>query len=375
LGEGLHIAIIGSRGIPSGYSGYEEFVEQLGARLAERGHRVRVYCRRGLFRQRPRSYRGMDLVYLPSVDTKNLSTFTHGLACALHAMIRRPHIALFVNVATAPFSRLVRLAGVKTVLNVDGMEWLRPKWSPLGRRYFRFCARIAGSCADRVVTDAAAMREIYLREFSTDSEVIAYGADLAYPRDPDRVRRLGLEPGRYFFTACRLVPDNNVDLMVRAFCATSVRMRYAIAGGTPYRSTYVEMLKRSADDRVLFLGHIDDQELIRELHCNAYGYLHGHEFGGTNPTLLKALACGNCVLALDTPFNREVIGKYGIFFPKDVQRLRLEIEALAAEPQKKERFSSSARERIRERYTWDLVADQYELLFRDLAKGKKVQQH
>jgi len=309
----------------------------------------------------------VELIYLPAINTKNFSTLTHSLVTVLHLYRHRPDIVLFVNVATAPFCCMTRLYRVPTVLNVDGMEWLRPKWSALGRKYFLLSARIARYCADRVVTDAYAMQEIYQRQFHTDSEVIAYGAEEGFAQNPERVRGLGLEPGRYFFTACRLVPDNNVDLLVTAFRNSSVQMKYALAGGTPYRSAYVDRLKTLADDRVVFLGHIDDHALIRELHCNAYAYLHGHQYGGTNPTLLKALACGNCVLALDTPFNREVLGQYGIFFPKDAERVRLEIEAVAADSEKRDRLSSSARERIRQRYTWDLVVDKYESLFRRLA--------
>lgn len=373
--SGLHIAIVGSRGVPSGYSGYETFVEELGARLVQRGHRVTVYCRRRFFRDRPPSYRGMNLVYLPSVDTKNLSTLTHGLLSAMHACILRPDIALFVNVATAPFCWMVKLAGIKTVLNVDGMEWLRPKWSTMGRKYFRLCARLARHCTHCVVTDAEAMQEVYQKEFKTDSVVIAYGAEPAYSSDPEKVRRLGLEPGRYFFTACRLVPDNNIDLLVKAFCRSRTDMQYAIAGGTPYRSEYVERVKQLADKRVKFLGHIDDQAVIRELHCNAYAYLHGHQFGGTNPTLLKALAYGNCVLALDTPFNREVLGDYGLFFPKDTDGLQRMIDDLANNSAKKEALSARARERIQQKYTWDIITDQYEQLFYRLAGQDRNRSH
>ena len=362
----LRVVIIGTRGIPSGYSGYENFAEELAVRLVERGHHVLVYCRRGMFEKRPREYRGVQLVYHPSVKSKNLSTFLHAFLAGVDAIFRRPDVALFVNVATAPFCMMTRLGGIRTVLNVDGMEWLRPKWSPAARRYFRFSARIAKYAANILITDAQRMREIYEEEFGAYSEVVTYGANPAQAQDPELVCRLGLEPGRYFLSACRLVPDNNIHLLVEAFTGVDTSMKYAIAGGTPYRDEYIDRLKDIANERVVFLGHIDDQRLIRELHCNAYAYLHAHQYGGTNPSLLKALACGNCVLALNTSFNREVLADYGLFFERNVANIRDRLAYIVDHPEVQEKYAGRARQRIYERYTWESITDSYEKLFYQL---------
>lgn len=363
----MKIAIVGTRGIPSGYSGYEQFAEELGVRLARRGHDVSVYCRARLFPDRPSSYRGVKLIYLPSIETRTLSTYSALTVSVLHAAASDCEMILACNVASAPFCLVPKLIGKRVVINVDGLEWLRPKWGQLARRAFKLSARLARHTSHAVVTDATEMQHRYLDEFDARSVVIAYGAEIGRSENPEIVEAYGLEPERYLLTASRLVPDNNPDLIVEAFSRVNTDMPLAMAGGVPYASPFVEQLQRSADHRVRFLGHIDDSLHIRELHCNAYAYIHGHEYGGTNPALLKALGYGNCVLALDTAFNREVLaGGYGILYQKDAADLCRRIQAILEDPERRASMSQRAPDRIREAYTWGQITDQYEELFSSL---------
>jgi glycosyltransferase involved in cell wall biosynthesis len=179
----------------------------------------------------------------------------------------------------------------------------------------------------------------------------------------------GLEPGEYLLTASRMVPDNNPELIIEGFASVSTNKVLAMAGGVPYASSFVERLHQVASDRVRFLGHIDNRLHIKELHCNAYAYVHGHEYGGTNPALLKALGYGNCVLALDTRFNREVLaGGYGILFQKDAADLCRLLQEIVDDQERRDAMSRRAPDRIREAYTWELITDQYERLFRSLTE-------
>ena len=364
----MKIAILGIRGIPSGYSGYETFAQQVGPRLVERGHEVTVYCRRSLFKDRPKEFKGIKLVYLPSIQTKSLSTFSHSCLAALHLAFRRADVALFVNVANSPFCLITKLAGIKTALNVDGLEWLRPKWGPTGKKYFHMSARISKWTTHQIITDATRMQEVYREEFGVESEDIAYGADVFGSNNQERVREVGLEPGKYFLTACRLVPDNNVHVLLDAFEQSSTDITYGIVGGTPYASAYVDEVTSRDDSRLKFLGYVEDQTLMDELYANAFTYLHAHEFGGTNPTLLRAMAGGNCVIALDTPFNREVLGDCGLFFNKGDDSLGRQIQFLLDHPEERNRMAEGAIKRIQERYSWELITDRYEQLCARLAK-------
>jgi len=367
----LRIAMLGARGIPHTYSGYEVFFRELAPRLVERGHEVLVYCRSSLFPNKPRYYKGARLIYLPSIETKNLSTPTHTAVSMLDVLFRGVDVIFVVNVANAILCGLPRLMGKTVVLNVDGVEWRRSKWNGLGRRYFHWNARIAGKiCPKGIVTDAVEMQRIYLDEFGTRSVCIAYGDSVEKSTNPDVVRQYGLEPHQYYLILSRMVPENNADLIVREFEKFRSDRLLAIAGDANYRSSFVDALKRTRDPRVRFLGHIGNSEHVKELHCNCYGYIHGHSVGGTNPSLLKALACGNLIFALDTPFNREVVEDYGIIFEPGQGDLASKLQIFEDDEKRAEQLRQRAPERIQERYTWDRITDQYEDLFGRLAHGE-----
>ena len=368
----LRIAICGGRGIPSTYSGTETFFIELAPRLVERGHEVIVYCRKSLFRDRPPEYKGVRLIYLPSIETKTLGTFTHTLACMIDVLRRDVDAMLVTNVANAFHCLIPRLLGQPCAINVDGIEWLRGKWGRLGKSYFHLNAKLCGKILPHgIITDAYAMRRLYLEEFNTPSACIAYGANIDVSRNPDVVRRYGLEPGNYYLIASRLVPENNAALIVEGFKRSQTRRLLAIAGDANYRSEWIADLKANAGERVRFLGHVGDIDHVKELHCNCYAYIHGHMMGGTNPALLKALGYGNCILAHANPFNAEVLGEYGLLF-QDPEDLASKISLLEEQSELAQSYRRRAPERIRNVYNWERITGQYEELFYQLAAGEDV---
>ena len=367
----LKIAMLGSRGIPHTYSGYETFLGEVGPRLVERGHEVLVYCRRSLFRERPKTYRGTRLIYLPSIETKTLGTLTHTLVSMGDVLFRGVDVIFVVNVVNGFHCILPRMLGKNVAINVDGLDWKRGKWGRLGRKYFYWNAKWVGRiCSRGVVTDAREMQRIYLEEFQTPNVSIAYGANIEQSEQPEVVRQYGLEPSKYYLVASRLVPENNADLIVRAFEKVTTPRLLAIAGDANYRSAFVERLKQTRDARVRFLGHVGNPEHVKELHCNAYAYVHGHSLGGTNPALLKALGYGNCVLALATAFNQEVLQDHGILFENDISDLARKMHHIEDFPEIAAEYRDRAPQRIREAYTWERITDQYEELFLQLASGQ-----
>jgi glycosyltransferase involved in cell wall biosynthesis len=366
----LRIAIFGGRGIPSTYSGTETFFIELAPRLVERGHDVIVYCRKSLYEDRPSKYRGVRLIYLPSLETKNLGTFTHTLACMFDVLHRDVDAMLVTNVANTIHCIIPRIFRKKCALNVDGVEWKRGKWGPVGKLYFYVNAWLSGKILPRgIITDADAMRKLYLEEFGTRSARIAYGANIESSTDPSVVRQYGLEPGNYYLIASRLVPENNAGMIIEGFQKASKRRLLAIAGDANYRSQFVNDLKVNAGDRIRFLGHVDNSEHVKELHCNAYAYIHGHMMGGTNPALLKALGYGNCILAHANAFNAEVLGNYGLLF-RSADDLAEKIRLIEEDPVLAQDYRRRAPERIRAVYNWERITDQYEELFYQLAAGE-----
>lgn len=373
----MKIAILGLRGLPSTYSGYEAFISEMAPRLVDRGHEVTVYCRDSLFPEKLPEWRGIRLRYIPSLEHKITSTLSHSGLSMIDASFRKFDVILVVNAANGMFGLIPRLLGRPSVLNVDGMEWLRPKWSPLARFVFKNSARLGCLFYNRVVTDAEEMHRLYARDFGIDTDYIAYGGNIEKPEHPEVVAEYGLKPGDYYLIASRLVPDNNADLIVKAFVASGSTKTLAIAGGADYRGNTVEQaflngLKAAANDRVKFLGHIGKSEHVKELHCNCYAYLHGHQFGGINPSILKALGCGNLVLALNTPFNSEVLdgGRFGRLWEKNVESLTAVIREIEANPAAAENFRALAPQRIRDTFSWERITSQYEDLFRDLLSKK-----
>lgn len=366
----LRIAICGGRGIPSTYSGTETFFLELAPRLVERGHEVIVYCRRSLFKERPPEYKGVRLIYLPSIETKNLGTFTHTVACMADVIRRDVDALLVTNVANAFHCVIPKLFHVPCALNVDGVEWKRGKWGPLGKAYFYLNARLSGKILPRgIVTDAYAMRDLYLREFNTPSACIAYGGNIEVSENPDIVPHYGLEARGYYLVLSRLVPENSADMIVAGFNRTTTSRPLVIVGDANYKSKFVERLKAMAGNRVRFLGHVGDREHVKELFCNAFAYIHGHTVGGTNPTLLHALGCGCCILARDNDFNAEVLDGRGLLF-RDAADLAAKIRLIEEQPQLAQSHRRSAPDRIRDVYNWERIADQYEELFYQLVAGE-----
>jgi len=371
----MKIAILGIRGLPSSYSGFETFIGELAPRLADKGHEITIYCRKGLYSERPKKYKNMDMVYLPSFENKSFSTLSHSFISMLHASTHKADIIFVVNAANGYFGLISKIFGKKSVLNVDGMEWLRPKWNNLAKLVFKTSARAGTKLYDEIVTDADEMHRLYAKDFGIKSKYIAYGANIEYSKDKSLLEKYNLSSNNYYLIASRLIPDNNADIIVEGFLKSKSKKYLAIAGGANYKGNSVEMeflekIKSIADNRIRFLGHIESQKEIIELHCNTFGYIHGHQYGGINPALLKALGCGNFILANDTPFNREVLdnGIYGVLFPKNSAQLSLIINKYEEDVKAVENFRNSARKRILDRFTWDKITSEYEELFENLLK-------
>jgi glycosyltransferase involved in cell wall biosynthesis len=368
----VRIAIIGSRGYPHVYSGYETFVGELSERLVRQGVEVTVYCHRNLFGERPKEVNGIHLVYVPTIEKKNLSQFLHSLQAMLHACFCRYDVILVVNSANGPFGLLTRIFRKRTAINVDGLEWRRPKWKGLGMRYFRWASKLATRFYDRVITDSLEMQRIYLSEFGAASTMIAYGADILPAVDPGLLQPWRLRPREYYLVVGRLVPDNNADLIIREFLFSASSRKLVIVGDVPYRDRYAGSLRRNASDpRLLFTGYVTDRDGLSALFQHCYAYLHGHEFGGTNPTLLQALASGAVACALDTPFSRETLdsGRCGLFFNKEPGSLARRISEMDAEEGRLEPLRLSGRQWVRENYAWEDIVAKYRRLLAGLMGG------
>lgn len=360
----MRIALVGTRGVPARYGGFETAVEEIGRRLVERGHDVTVYCRgeRGAS-----DYLGMRLVHLPALRRRSLETLSHTALSVAHLVShRRPDAVVVFNAANAPFLPVLRARRVPVATHVDGLEWRRGKWGAAGRRYYRAAESLAVRWSDTLIADAQGIADYYDCEFGADTELIAYGAPQIDPDRTDRLSELGLSPRGYHLVVARFEPENHVDVVVEGYVRSGARRPLLVVGSAPYADAYTDRVRALADDRVRLLGGVWDQDLLDQLYAGSITYLHGHSVGGTNPSLLRAVGAQAPVNAFDVVFNREVLGEAGRYWrtPADVAAL-VELaesdEAATAE----RGVASGVRAKL---YDWDDVAVRYERLCEDLAE-------
>jgi glycosyltransferase involved in cell wall biosynthesis len=370
--KALSVALIGSRGIPGRYGGYETLMEELAVRLVARGIRVTVYCRSHSTPRSLRSFRGVDLVVLPTIRTKHLDTPVHTFLSCLHAATAGYDAALVVNSANALFVPLLQTAGIPVALNVDGIEKRRAKWGVLGRWVYALSERLACVLPDALVTDAEVIRRHYLERYGAESVPIAYGVDPRPPAETGALARLGLVPGCYFLYVSRFEPENNPHRVAEAYRRVGGDLPLVMVGGAPYAGRFIAGFTRGADSRILFPGPIYGDG-YRELLSHALVYVHATEVGGTHPALVEAMGYGNCVLVNDTPENREVAGGVGLYFcAGEPATLAQGLDWLRSHPEKARARGRAAARRARLLFSWERVADRYAELLSGLARGSEA---
>lgn len=366
MNKKLRIAIIGSRGYPYVYSGYETLVKELSERLVKKGHYVRVYCHSSLFKIKPKRVNEIELVYTPSFETKYLSQFVNSFFSFVHVCFSKIDVVFIVNSANGPFGFLTKSFGIKTCINVDGLEWLRPKWKGLGSFYYRTASKLSTIFFDKIITDSYEMNRIYNEKFNKNSTVIAYGSTMSKNTNSNILKKYNLLSGDYYLIVGRLIPDNNANLIIKGFLKSNSKKRILIVGDVPYRDKYKDELMSFKSNHIIFTGYIKNHYELSVLYNNSFGYVHGHEFGGTNPTLINALDLNCQILALDTIFNREMLkNKSVIFFEKNINSISISFNFFE---KKYELLKlNNKKYTLPEKYNWDNISEKYLEIFYELS--------
>ncbi len=366
----MRLALLGTRGVPARYGGFETAAEEIGRRLVDRGHDVVVYCRNP--GQTQTEYLGMRLVNLPAVRQRAAETLSHTLLSIGHAITREhPDVAIVFNAANAPFLPALRLARIPVAVHVDGLEWKRAKWGPRGSGYYRWAEARSSRWADAVIADAHGIAEHLRDAHGVHAHCIAYGAPIVNP-DASRLAEVGVSARQYHLVVARFEPENHLQEIVTGYVASQARMPLVVVGDAPYADAYRARVRTAAGDdpRVRFLGSLWDSELLDTLYAHATTYLHGHSVGGTNPSLLRALGAGAPVSAYDVVFNREVAAGAGVFFTTSADVAAL-CEAAEADPGAAIARGSAGQADVAIRYRWSDVADAYEELAQDLLSTRR----
>jgi glycosyltransferase involved in cell wall biosynthesis len=368
-GDAPKLAIIGARSLPARWGGFDTVVSQLAPRLVKRGYDVTVYCQpRYSSPERPAVYDGVKLRYIPSLNSKSLEALSYEGLCALDS-IRRDFDLVYVLGLRASFVHLLhKIRGRPVVMNTDGFDWQRRKWGRLARAYLRTSEAIgARFVATHLICDSRATQPYFRQKYGRNSTYIGYGATNGEEL-PERILPIyGLAPKSYYLIVARIEPENNIDIAIREHNRAGVSRPLVIVGAANYRSRYESQIKRLADpNRVRFLGGIYQPGHVDQLYANAYAYIHGHEVGGTNPSLLQAMGNGCASIAFDVPFNREVLGSAGRYFDTSPGTLAKQLNELDSNEELAESLGLAAQQRASRFYAWDQVIDEYDEFFRSV---------
>ncbi|MCL3839188.1 DUF1972 domain-containing protein [Aeromicrobium duanguangcaii] len=367
----MRIVMLGTRGVPARYGGFETAIEEIGRRMTDRGHEVTVYCRGA--EGEPPEHLGMKLVHLPAARKKALETLSHTCLSVFHLLFsrRRHDVAFVFNAANAVFLPVLRLRRLPTAVHVDGLEWKRAKWGGAGRRYYRTAEALSVRWADALIADAQGIADYYTDEFGAPTELLVYGAPILTDRHTGRIAELELTDRGYHLVVARFEPENHVLEIVRGYRDSAATLPLVVVGSAPYADEYTAQIEQAAagDPRIRLVGGVWDQDLLDALYANAASYLHGHSVGGTNPSLLRAIGAGAPVIAYDVSFNAESLGPRSRYFTTS-EDLAQAVVAVEADVQGAVDAAADIRNDIRDRYSWDAVTTGYVDLASRLLAGQ-----
>lgn len=353
------IAILGTRGIPARYGGFETFAEHLATRLADRGVDVTVFCPSASPKS-SETYKDVTLRFVQFPNSGKYSEMIWDGRC--YCVARRGYdVVYMLGLAGAYAAWVPRLFGTEVWVNTDGVEWKRTKFNWPQRAYLALAEALSVLFATRIIADAAAIATYLRRRFPGLKRIstIAYGAELPSTNPGERlIDPWNLHPDGYYIVVCRLEPENHLREIIEGFEQSSSSLPLIILGGIENPNPYVQKLLEHSSPRVRFIGTVYDKDVLAALRFYSRAYLHGHSVGGTNPSLLEAMACSNLIIAHDNPFNREVLQDSGLFFTTR-EDLAAAVNAIDNDRVDVRKLRDQATERIRANYQWDQIADSY----------------
>ncbi|WP_265444994.1 DUF1972 domain-containing protein [Flexivirga meconopsidis] len=355
------VAVIGTRGYPSYYGGFETLVRQLVPHLTYNGWDIDVYSRPGHVADEPLPD-GVTQRFTKGVESKSASTLSFGMTATADAAWRKPDVALVMNVANGYYLPMLKARGIPVVLNVDGIEWHREKWSPTAKRVFRTGARLSAKFADTLIADSVEIGRYWKQEFGRETTFIPYGGTVPDSSNERLVKeRLDLAPGSYVLAVARFVPENSMHEFFEAVRFLDPSTPVVVVGNAPAGDPIQSAADALAAERtnVQLLGHLKDDELLHALWSNAGVYFHGHSVGGTNPALVQAMACGAPTVARRTAYNDEVLGGNGRLVEPSAPAIAAELENVLGDERVRKHLSNAALQRAQAGYGWNSVLADY----------------
>lgn len=368
----MRIAITGSRGIPNNYGGFEQCAEHLAVLLVKAGHEVTVYNPVYHEYNQP-DYQGVRIVKIVNPEKKigTAGNFIYDYNCMKHALSERCDILLVLGYTTASvFFPFLRKRKSILVTNMDGLEWKRDKWNAAVKKLAKWFESLGAKYSDHLVSDNGEIRNYLLREYGKDSTFIAYGAEIFDQPDVSILQQYGIQAGEYDLLIARLEKENNIETILDGIVLSGIQKPFLVIG--KHQTPYGEYLKNKykSHPAIRFMGGIYNLNHLNNIRWFGRYYFHGHSVGGTNPSLLEAMASGAYIFSHNNLFNRDVLGDHAFYFsnPQEIAALLKKTADLEA---KRKEFIGVQMEKIRHQYNWKKIAGEYEALFVRLVNQRK----
>ena len=354
----MKIAILGTRGIPNHYGGFEQVTEYLSSGLCSRGHEVTVYSSHN-HPYPHHEWKGVRIIhcYDPEYLLGTAGQFIYDLNCILDARRQNFDVILFMGYTSSSVWHFLFPRDAVIISNMDGLEWKRTKYSRPVQQFLKYAEKLAVRHSHFHIVDAVNICNYLDKKYGIHCNYIPYGASLRHREKKEILMRFGLLPKNYFLLMARMEPENNIDTILQGFQKSRSEKQFLVIGNiaTPYGRT---ITRRYADDkRIIFAGSIFDQDLVHTLRKNAILYFHGHSVGGTNPSLLEAMASRSHIAAQDNCFNKDILQQDAHYFTTaaDVKKLIEDPVDVRADKWKENNYR-----KIQEQFDWEKVIDQYE---------------
>jgi len=360
----MKIAMIGQKGIPATYGGVERHVEEIGSRLVKRGHQVTVFSRFHYAKQGG-PYLGMENLRLPSVRTKHFDAISHCALATFYSLLRKFDIIHYHALGPSIFSGIPHLIGTRTVVTVHGLDWQRGKWGKFASGFLRFCERPAVSFPDETIVVSRTLAEYFRDRHGAETHVIPNGTNPGKIRPPNRIKRWGLDQGRYILWVGRLVPEKGCHYLIEAFRQLDTDAVLVMAGGSSFSDSYVQSLERlrGNDQRIKMIGYVYG-DVLDELWSNAYLVVQPSILEGLSIALIEALSYGRCVIVSDIPENIEVVEDSAVTFKsRDVQDLRSKLQLCLEQPEMVAATAARCRRLAEEKYSWPRLVEATEKVY------------
>lgn len=358
----MKLAIVGSRGIPAGYGGFETFAEEISKRLQAAGLDVTVVCQHS--DNKHDKFNNVNLIY------SGYSKALNPLKFYLDSLRKKPAMTDFLlvcGVGGAIFYPLLNRKSCKLITHVDGREELRGKYSVLKKRYVRIAQAFAAKYSDHIIADSIAVRKYWMEKYNLPPDkvsAIEFGANFVEASDERILNELNLKPGSYFLVVSRMVPENNIEIILKGFMNSGSKLKLVLVGDLT--DDFGRSLKRYARDKIIFLNAIYEKAALFSLRKNCLGYIHGHSVGGTNPSLLESMAAGNVCICHDNEFNRETTENKLFYFRDEDDLANRILQTTMLSGSERSKYAEIAAKRISDYYNWERITDEYIKLFNSL---------